>query len=153
YAHWSPATFPRTRRYTCSCCSSMLAPATPSPSCSPAAASPPDALGQVPPHHLHGDLVRGTVLPAAALRLSRDGRGHGLARALQAHGAQALLGHHDSRRRAHPRLRGLAVARLVPRRRELATREDGARRAARRLPPVVRHAAARFRRRPQREEP
>ena len=36
-----------------------------------------------------------------------------LARALQADGAQAVLGHHDAGRGAHHRVRRLAVARLV----------------------------------------
>src|SRR5688572_21344373 len=68
----------------------------------------PDALDQVPPPRFHGDLVRGVVLPAAPVRLSRDGRGRGEPRALQGDGAQALLRHHDAGRRAHHRVRPVA---------------------------------------------
>src|SRR6185436_819903 len=130
--------------------SAMLRPATRLPSTSRARGSLPDhALGQVTASHLHGYLVRGPVLPAAALRLSRAGRGPDFHRTLQADGAQAVLGNHDAGRGAHHRVRRLAVARLVQARHRLAPRQDRAGRHPRRLPPVVLAPAARFRRRAQ----
>ena len=104
----------------------MLSSASTSPPCSRAAVCSSrrcHALGQIPAHRVHGDLVRGPVLPAAAVRLPRAGERRAVARALQGDGAQALLGHHDARRGADHRVRPVAVARLVPRRGRLAARQ------------------------------
>ena len=63
------------------------------------------ALDQVIPHRVRRFLVRGAILSPAAVRLSRPGRRHRLARALQGDGAQALSRHHDAGDGAYARQR------------------------------------------------
>src|SRR6266850_911239 len=106
-----------------------------------------DALDQVVSRHLHGHLVRGAVLPAAAVRLSRDERGPAEHRTFQDHGAQAVLRHHDAWRRID-----LAVGRVVVAgirlSRWLAGCQAGAGRGAGRLPSVFRQVDVRLQARP-----
>src|SRR5688572_14164313 len=115
----------------------MRSPATRSPSTSRVGASPPNALGQVLPPDFHGDLVRGSLLPAAAFRLPRRRAGPDIAGALQAHGAPALLGDHDAGGRSDDLVRRLVVARLVPRSCELVSCQSRAGCASRGVPPLV----------------
>src|SRR6187551_769439 len=95
------------------------------------------ALAKSVPHRFHGFLVRGAILSPAAVRLSRDGGRHPIARTVQGDGAQAVSRDHAPNDGAYARHGGVDVDGIRPHG-ALAALEGGPGHAAGRLPLLAR---------------